>query len=60
VQEKIMVKLLRFDEVRLTAGRTPMLGLSAEFVTNFRIPAFVCVGKMVSKLFRLMEYAIPA
>jgi len=60
VQEKIMVKLLRFDEVRLKAGRTPMLGLSAEFVTNFRIPAFVGVGKMVSKGFGLMEYAIPA
>ena len=56
VQEKIMVKLLRFDEVRLKAGQTPMLGFHTEFVTNFRIPAFVGVGKMVSKGFGLMEY----
>ena len=56
VQEKIMVKLLRFDEVRLKAGQTPMLGFHAEFVTNFRIPAFIGVGKMVSKGFGLMEY----
>lgn len=54
VQEKIMVKLLRFDEVRLKAGQTPMLGFQAEFVTNFRIPAFVGVGKMVAKGFGLM------
>ena len=54
VQEKIMVKLLRFDEVRLKVGQTPMLGFHAEFVTNFRIPAFVGVGKMVSKGFGLM------
>lgn len=54
VQEKIMVKLLRFDEVRLKAGQTPLLGFHAEFVTNFRIPAFVGVGKMVSKGFGLM------
>ena len=53
VQEKIMVKLLGFDEVRLKAGQTPMLGFHAEFVTNFRIPAFVGVGKMVSKGFGL-------
>lgn len=32
-----------------------MLGFHAEFVTNFRIPAFVGVGKMVSKGFGLME-----
>ena len=54
VQEKIMVKLLRYDEVRLKAGQTPLLGFQAEFVTNFRIPAFVGVGKMVSKGFGLM------
>lgn len=53
VQEKIMVKLLNFDEVRLKAGQTPLLGFHAEFVTNFRIPAFVGVGKMVSKGFGL-------
>lgn len=34
-----------------------MLGFHAEFVTNFRIPAFVGVGKMVSKGFGLMGYA---
>lgn len=56
VQEKIMVKLLRFDEARLKAGQTPMLGFRAEFVTNFRIPAFIGVGKMVSKGFGLMKY----
>jgi hypothetical protein len=28
-----------------------MLGVQAEFVTNFRIPAFVGVGKMVAKGF---------
>jgi len=60
VQEKIMVKLLQCDEVRVRAGQTSMLGLHAEFVTNFRIPEFVGVGKMVSKGFGLMEYAIPA
>lgn len=54
VQEKIMVKMLGFDEVRLKAGQTPMLGFHAQFVTNFRIPAFVGVGKMVSKGFGLM------
>jgi hypothetical protein len=27
-----------------------------EFVTNFRIPAFIGVGKMVSKGFGLMKY----
>ena len=57
VQEKIMVKLLRFDEVRLKVGQTPMLGFYTEFVTNFRIPAFVGVGKMVSKGFGLMDSA---
>ncbi|MBK5276172.1 MAG: hypothetical protein JJE30_14130 [Desulfuromonadales bacterium] len=39
----------------MKAGQTPMLGFHAEFVTNFRIPAFVGVGKMVSKGFGLME-----
>jgi hypothetical protein len=53
VQEKIMVKMLAFDDVRLKAGKTPMLGFHAQFVTNFRIPAFVGVGKMVSKGFGL-------
>lgn len=53
VQEKIMVKMLGFDEVRLKAGQTPLLGFHAQFVTNFRIPAFVGVGKMVSKGFGL-------
>ena len=60
VQEKIMVKLLRFDDVWLKAGQTRMLGFHAEFVTNFRIPAFVGIGKMVSKGFGLMGNAIPA
>lgn len=55
VQERIKVKLLRFDEIRLKAGQTPMLGFQAECVTNFRIPAFVGIGKMVSKGFGLME-----
>ena len=56
VQEKIMVKLIRFDEARLKAGQTPMLGFHAEFVTNFRMPAFIGVGKMAAKGFGLMEY----
>jgi hypothetical protein len=60
VQEKIMVKLLRFDEVRVKVGQTPMLAFHAEFVTNFRIPAFVGVGKMVSKGFGLMGNATAA
>ena len=60
VQEKIMVKLLRYDEVRLKAGQTPLLGFHAQIVTNYRIPAYVGVGKMVSKGFGLMGNAIPA
>lgn len=55
VREKIMVKFLHFDEVRLKASQINMLGFRIEFVTNFRIPAFVGVGKMVSKGFGLME-----
>lgn len=33
-----------------------MLGFQTEFVTNFRIPAYVGMGKMVSKGFGLVEY----
>jgi len=54
MQEKIMVKLVRFDELRLKAGQATLLGFHIEFVTNFRIPSFVGVGKMVSKGFGLM------
>lgn len=57
VQEKIMVKMVCFDEVRLKAGQTHMLGFYPQFVTNFRLPAFVGVGKMVSKGFGVMGYA---
>ncbi|MFA7062068.1 MAG: hypothetical protein WC156_14780, partial [Pedobacter sp.] len=46
---------IRPESVRKT-WYISLFRLPQEFVTNFRIPAFVGVGKMVSKGFVLMEY----
>lgn len=54
IQDRIMVKLLGVRETRVRAGDTPMVGFRVNFVTNFRIPTYVGIGKMVSKGFGVM------
>jgi hypothetical protein len=57
VQRMVDVKIDHFAEINLEAGSITILGFKVEFKTNFKIPQFIGVGKLVSKGFGVMHYA---
>lgn len=55
IMEMIKVKIGSIAEVNLKAGQIPMLGFKISFETNFRLPKFIGIGKLVSKGFGVMQ-----
>lgn len=55
IRDKIIVTINNFTEVDLKAGQIPMLGFKVSFETNYKLPIFIGVGKLVSKGFGIMK-----
>ncbi|OHB72374.1 MAG: hypothetical protein A2W23_01555 [Planctomycetes bacterium RBG_16_43_13] len=55
IEKMIKVKVNTFTETSLQVGQVTMLGFKIEFETNFRLPTFIGVGKLVSKGFGVMQ-----
>lgn len=55
IKETINVELNNFSEIELKAGHLPLLGLNANFETNYKLPELVGIGKLVSKGFGIMH-----
>lgn len=55
VKKMIEVKINNFAEVNLKAGQIMLLGFKVGFETNYRIPQFIGIGKLVSKGFGVMR-----
>jgi len=55
IRDKVRVTLNNFTEVDLKAGQIPMLGFKVNFATNYKLPFFVGIGKLVSKGFGIMK-----
>lgn len=55
IHETIRIKLYNFNEISLIVGQLPMMGFNVSFETNYTLPLFIGIGKLVSKGFGIMQ-----
>lgn len=55
IHETIRIKLYNFTEISLIVGQLPMIGFKVSFETNYTLPLFIGIGKLVSKGFGIMQ-----
>ncbi len=58
IQDRVNVTLHNFTEFDLKAGPILMLGFKVNFETNYKLPHFIGVGKLVSKGFGVMKMVL--
>lgn len=58
IQETIRITLYNFTEISLIVGQLPMTGFNVSFETNYTLPLFIGIGKLVSKGFGIMQITV--